>query len=224
MDAAILEQVGQDAVGDCRADLALDIVADDRQAGVAEALGPIGGTGDKHRNTVDKTNTRLDCLLDVPFCGHFGADRQEIDDDVGLGVPENADHIVCRAFSLGNHRFDVLAQTIVSHAPRHRHVEERHIGELDGVVGVRPNGLAQVLADLALDHVERGGELDVADMVAANRGVHQTWNLGIIRGVLIILHTLNQCCCAVANTDDCNTNLFVSHWVCSPLSMVLKTY
>ena len=40
LDAALGEQVGQHAVDDGRAELRLDVVADDRHAGVAEALGP----------------------------------------------------------------------------------------------------------------------------------------------------------------------------------------
>ena len=47
--AAVLEQLGQHPVGDGRADLGLDVVADDRDAGVLELLGPHGVGGDEDR-------------------------------------------------------------------------------------------------------------------------------------------------------------------------------
>ena len=53
------------------------------------------------------------------------------------------------------------------HAARDLDAGLRHVGELDRVVRVRPHRLGEVDADLALDHVERGHELDVADVVAA---------------------------------------------------------
>ena len=49
----------------------------------------------------------------------------------------------------------------------------RDVGELDRVVRVRPHRVGEVLADLALDDVERRDELDVADVVAAEVDVHQ---------------------------------------------------
>ena len=42
--AAVLEQAGEDAMDDRRADLALDVVADDREAGVGESLAPTRGS------------------------------------------------------------------------------------------------------------------------------------------------------------------------------------
>ena len=49
----------------------------------------------------------------------------------------------------------------------------RDLGELDRVVRVRPDRVGEVLADLALDDVEGGGELDVRDVVAAEVDVHE---------------------------------------------------
>ena len=48
-----------------------------------------------------------------------------------------------------------------------------HIGELDGVVLAAEDRLAQVAADLVGVDVERGRELDVGDVVAAEVDVHQ---------------------------------------------------
>ena len=47
------------------------------------------------------------------------------------------------------------------------------LGELDRVVRVRPDRLGELDADLALDDVEGGDDLDVADVVAAEVDVHQ---------------------------------------------------
>ena len=46
-------------------------------------------------------------------------------------------------------------------------------GELDRVVRVRPDRVGEVDADLALDDVERGRELDVGDVIAAEIDVHE---------------------------------------------------
>ena len=55
-----------------------------------------------------------------------------------------------------------------------RHVELRHVGELDRVVLARPDRLGQVLADLVGVDVEGRRELDVTDVVAAEVDVHET--------------------------------------------------
>ena len=69
--------------------------------------------------------------------------------------------------------------------PRETVTPVRDLGELDRVVGVRPDRLGEVDADLALD-VERGDELDVADVVAAEVDVHQARD-ELIVGVLVVL-------------------------------------
>src|SRR3712207_6914749 len=54
LHAAVLEQLGQHPVGDGRADLALDVVADDRDAGGGELVRPRLGAGDEDRERVDE--------------------------------------------------------------------------------------------------------------------------------------------------------------------------
>ena len=53
-DAAVLEQLGQHAVGDGRADLALDVVTDDRHPGGGELVRPLLGAGDEDRQALTK--------------------------------------------------------------------------------------------------------------------------------------------------------------------------
>jgi len=49
LHAAVFEQAGEDPVHDGGADLALDVVAHDRDARVLEAFGPLGIARDEHR-------------------------------------------------------------------------------------------------------------------------------------------------------------------------------
>ena len=57
------------------------------------------------------------------------------------------------------------------------------LGELDRVVLAGPDRLGEVLADLLRVDVERGRELDVADVVAAEVDVHEAGDLLVGVGV-----------------------------------------
>ena len=86
---AVLEQLRQHTVGDRRADLALDVVADDRDAVLREALGPVLVRRDEDRHAVDERDAGLECLLGVEASGLLGTDRQVADQHVGLRVAED---------------------------------------------------------------------------------------------------------------------------------------
>ena len=58
LDAAVAEQAGERAVDDRRADLGLDVVADDRQPGLLEAVVPVVLAGDEDRDAVDERRSR----------------------------------------------------------------------------------------------------------------------------------------------------------------------
>ena len=83
----------------------------------------------------------------------------------------------------------------------------RHVGELDRVVRVRPDRVGEVLADLVRRHVERGRELDVADVVAAEVHVHQAGDELVVRRVLVVLDALEERVGAVADADDRDAHL-----------------
>ena len=85
--AAVLEELGHHPVGDGGADLGLDVVADDRDAGVGELLGPDGVGGDEHRQGVDEGDAGVDGALGVELVGGLGADREVGDQDVDLVRP-----------------------------------------------------------------------------------------------------------------------------------------
>src|SRR5690606_9457752 len=69
LHAAVGEEAGERTVDDGRADLALDVVADDWHAGLFEALGPVAVrvTRDKDGDAVDESTPRREHLLDVPL-------------------------------------------------------------------------------------------------------------------------------------------------------------
>src|SRR5216684_5607346 len=58
LDAAIAEEPCEDAMDDGRADLRLDVVTDDRQLLLFEALLPVGLAGDEDRDAVDEADPR----------------------------------------------------------------------------------------------------------------------------------------------------------------------
>ena len=97
LHAAVVEEARQRAVHDRRADLGLDVVADDRQAGLEEAVVPVVLAGDEDRDAVHEAAAGLEDLLDVPLGRLLGADRQVGDDDVGARVLEDLRDVDGRA-------------------------------------------------------------------------------------------------------------------------------
>src|SRR5437870_7040439 len=64
----------------------------------------------------------------------------------------------------------------------------------------------QVAPDLALVDVERGRELDVADVVGPEARVHQAGDELAVRGVLVVLDALDEGRRAIADADDGDSN------------------
>ena len=149
----------------------------------------------------------LEDLLGVPLRRRLGADREVADDDVGLRLLEDPDDVVGLARRLLDDLGEVLADAVVGHAAGDRDAGLRHVGELDRVVRVRPDRVGEILADLALDDVERGRELDVRDVVAAEVDVHQAGDELSSGGVLVVLDALEERVGAVADADDGDAHL-----------------
>jgi hypothetical protein len=85
----------------------------------------------------------------------------------------------------------------------------RDLRELDRVVRVGPDRLAEVLADLRLVDVEGAGELDVRDVVAAEVDVHEPRD-GLLRiRVRVVVDALHERVRAVADADDRDPHLVV---------------
>ena len=192
---------------DGRADLRLDVVADDREPGLAEAVAPVLLARDEHRDAVHEAAAGLEHLLHVPLGGLLGAHREVGHDHVGLGVLEDLDDVGGVAGRLGDLLLEVLAEAVVRHAAVDGDVELRHVGELDRVVLARPDRLGEVLADLLGVDVESRRELDVADVVAAEVDVHEARDVLVGVGVLVVLDALHEGVRAVADADDRHADL-----------------
>ncbi len=227
LDAAVAEDLRQRAVRDRRADLRLDVVADDRQAAVLEALAEVAALRDEDRHAVHHRAARLQDLLRVPLRRLFRPDGEVVDDDVRARLLEDPHDIVRVARRLLDDLRDVLAEPVVRHPARDLDAGLRHLGELVRVVRVRPDRLGEVLADLVGRDVERGRELDIADVIAAQVDMHQAGNELVRRRVLVELHALEQGVGAVADADDRHAHLVFAarslavrccHWSGAPLS------
>src|SRR6185436_12317958 len=104
----------------------------------------------------------------------------------------------------------VLADPVVGHPAMDRDVHLlRDLRELDRVVRVGPDGLAEVLADLRAVDVEGARELDVRDVIAAEVDVHETGHR--LRGisVRVVVDALHERVRAVADADDRDAHLLV---------------
>jgi hypothetical protein len=62
--------------------------------------------------------------------------------------------------------------------------------------------------------VERGRELDVADMIAAQIDVHEAGDQVVVRRVAVVVHGLHQGGGAVPHADDRNANFAHSSILC----------
>ncbi len=197
-------------MADRGADLALDVVADDRQALLREAALPVGLPADEHRDGVDERDAGLERLLDVPLGRLLAADRQVGDHHVDLALLEDAHDVCRRPGGLLDDLAEVLAQAIVGHPALDL---DPHVGNLledERVVRLLVDRLGQVLADLVLVDVEGRHVLDVADVVAAEVDVHQARDEVVLLRVLVVVAALDQAAGAVADADDRDADLAVA--------------
>lgn len=191
LDAAVAEESGEDAVDDGGADLGFDVVADDGSAGASEAVGPVFFAGDEDGDAVDEGAAGVEDLFDVPLGGFFGADGEVVDDDVDVAFFEDACDVGGAAGSFFDDGGEVFADAVVGHAAFDGDAEEGDVGEFVGVVGLGEDGLGEVEADLVLVDIEGGDEVEVADAVAAEDGVHDAGDVVAVLGVLVELDALN---------------------------------
>ena len=177
--AAVLEQLGQDPVDDRGADLALDVVADDRHPGLDEPLRPGLVAGDEHGQAVHERDVGVERGLRVVLGRLLGPHRQVRHHDVGLRVAERLRDVHGWQLGLGDRLAVVPAEAVERRAPLHGHAGGRDLRESDRVVGLGDDGLREVRPDLLGVHVERRDELDVPDVVAAEVDVHQPGTVSV---------------------------------------------
>ncbi len=193
------------------AHLALDVVADDRNAAIAEALGPVLVGGDEHGDAVDEGAAGFQRLGGVELGGGLRAHRQIGNQHVGLGLAQPLGHVDGRGFRLFDPVLEVLAQAIQRRAALHLHAGPVGLGEDDGVVGLQQYGFGDVAADLSGVDVEGRGDLDVRDVVAAQVDVHQAGRRFVLGGFGVVAEALNQRRGAIANPDDPDTYFPAGH-------------
>ena len=99
-----------------------------------------------------------------------------------------------------------MPEAVEGRAPQHGHAEVGHVGEPHRVVVAGEDGLADVEADLGGVDVERGDDLDVADVVAAEDDVHEAGHGLVGVGVLVVLEALHQRAGAVPDAGDGETD------------------
>ncbi len=209
LHASVLEQARELAVHDRRADLGLDVVADDRQPGLHEPAVPVVLPGDEHRQAVDEPDPRVERLLDVPLGGLLGADGQVADQHVRVRLLQDPDDVVRLARRLRDLLLQVLAEPVVGHPAVDGDAQVRDVGERHGVVLAGEDRLGEVLADLLRIDVEGRRELDVADVVPAEVDVHQARDVFRRIGVAVVLDSLDERARAVAHPDDRHPDLVV---------------
>src|SRR5437867_6732972 len=153
---------------DCSADLAFDIVADQRYAALVKPLPPSRIFGNEYRNTVDKPAASAERLLGIPPGCSLGTNRQVRDDDLGAGRAQRTDDVVHRLRRLDHRITQVAADSVMGRAATDFDPGRRHCGETFGVVGRGGDGLREVSSDLPLGDIEGGNKLDIPHMVTAN--------------------------------------------------------
>ena len=134
LDAAVLEEPGENPVHDRGAHLGLDVIADDRHAALLEAAAPVGFAGEEHRHAVDEGTAGLEHLLRVPLDGFLAADRQVIHHHISLGRFQDADDVGGRAGGFGDDLREVLAQPVVRHPALDPDARMGDVREFDRVV------------------------------------------------------------------------------------------
>ena len=196
------EEPRQDAMRDRGPDLRLDVIADDRQVFLREALLPVRLPRDEHRNAVDERAAGLERLLHVPLRGLFASYWQVAHDNIDLAIAEDADDVLGCAWCLLHDLREILADPIVGHAPRDLHAAAGDIREAVGVVRRLIDGIGEILADLVPVDVDSRDEVHIIDVISAEVDVHDPRDPVARLGVAVVVHALNERARAVADTDD----------------------
>ena len=80
-----------------------------------------------------------------------------------------------------------------------------------GVVRPRMDRLGNVVADLGVRDIEGGGYLDVADMIAAEIGVHEPGDGLVSVGITVVGQPLDEGGGAVPHADEADADLPRTH-------------
>src|SRR5919112_2111349 len=110
--AALAEEIGEHAMDDRRADLALDVVADDREVAVLELPPPGRVGGDEDGDAVHERAAGLERPLRVELSRLLRSDRKIGHDDVGAGPAEHLGDVGLALLRLRDLVAQILAQPV----------------------------------------------------------------------------------------------------------------
>ena len=192
------------------ADLALDVVADDRKPLLGEALFPLWVRRDEHRHAVHESTPGFEGAFGVELGGPLRPHGQIGNENVDAPVSQDGGDVG----GLGIRLFDDIAQVatdpVEGRSSFDRDTEMRHCGKTLRVVRRSQNSLSEVEAHFVGVDVEGRHGFDVANMVAVHFDVHQTRNRLVRACVSIVFEALNQGRGTIAYPDEANAKLLLS--------------
>ncbi len=191
-------------MGDGGAELALDVIADDRDAGIRELLRPGRVTRDEDRQSVDEGDPRIDGGLGVILRPLLRTDGEVTHQHLRARVAKSLRDIDGRRIRLADHVAVVLAQAVESRAALHRDAGCRHLRKAQRVVLALPHGIRQVESDLRGVDIKSRDERDIADRISAETSVHEAGDGVVIVDISIERDALDKCVGTVSDTGNGN--------------------
>ena len=154
--------------------------------------GPLGVGGDEHRDGVDEGDAGVDARLGVHLLGVLGADGQVGHEHVGAAGAERLGHVDGLGGRLLAGGLVVLAEPVERRRPQHLDAEVGDRVRSGPCCSGRRRSPWTGPADLGGVDVERGHDLDVADVVAAELDVHEAGDVVGRVGVSVVLEALHE--------------------------------
>ena len=74
------------------------------------------------------------------------------------------------------------------------------------LLGLAKTAIGEVLSDLVLVYVEGGDDVDVADLIPTDGGVHKAGDYFVFGNLAVFVDALDEGGGAVSHADDCNVN------------------
>ncbi|MBM3774685.1 MAG: hypothetical protein FJW37_05915, partial [Acidobacteria bacterium] len=210
MNTARQKQAGQRPVNRRAAELALDVVADQRHAGFERRLLIAGVGDDQGGHPVNEADPGvLDGRIRIEAGGLVRLGGHEVQQHLGAARAQHSGHVARLAAGCGHQRFQLRGIPVQhrTHLDPHPKWLQLHARITVGHIGRGINGLRKVPPHFAGVDVEGRHGNDVGDFVAADLGVHQA--SGVIRIAPVMLDALEKRLTAVPYAGNRDTNLLL---------------